>query len=274
MECCEPGAIRDEELIAYLEGESVRSAVPEHLARCQSCSSRLATYQKLNRKLTHKLYRWECPSSQTIGEYHLGLIDSRQAIDVEVHIQNCVLCAAELKTLTAFLAADPMLEDRTAIAPRTMMSSSHYVKDIQQTVGLVREQALAGARRVMAMLLPSSVSGLAYQRSSGSQITTTAWPRDYQADDIHISLQLEPNSRQRGLLQLIGFITRQGQVVDVLQGVAVQLSKQAEYVETQYIDDLGNVVFPSLAPATYTLEITMPDTMVVVIDQIQVQLQD
>jgi hypothetical protein len=72
-------------------------------------------------------------------------------------------------------------------------------------------------------------------------------------------------------LQLIGFVTRQGQAISALQGVAVQLSTDSEHVAVQFIDELGNVVFSALSPARYRLELALPDGLVVVVDDIPVQ---
>src|SRR5437588_1319139 len=77
MECT--GTIRDEELLAYLSGERVRPAVVQHLADCQRCSSRLADYRRIELGLASKLYRWDCPPNQILGEYHLGLLNNRKA---------------------------------------------------------------------------------------------------------------------------------------------------------------------------------------------------
>ncbi len=75
MECSKPGAIRDEELVAYLAGEDVQPTVIQHIKYCQRCSSQLATYQRMEHKLTSKLYRWDCPPSQVLGEYQLDLLE-------------------------------------------------------------------------------------------------------------------------------------------------------------------------------------------------------
>src|SRR5438067_4055125 len=76
MECSEPGTIRDEELLAYLAGERVRPVVQQHLLRCQRCSSLLANYRRMELSLTSKLYRWDCPPNQVLGEYQLGLLSN------------------------------------------------------------------------------------------------------------------------------------------------------------------------------------------------------
>ena len=52
MECIKPGAIRDEELLAYLAGEKVRPFVVQHVAECQHCSSQMTAYQRMDLALT------------------------------------------------------------------------------------------------------------------------------------------------------------------------------------------------------------------------------
>jgi len=65
----------------------------------------------------------------------------------------------------------------------------------------------------------------------------------------------------------------------VLQGTPVLLSAQdvgKSFAGTPYmqsIDELGNFIFSSIAPATYTLELQFPES-IVVIDQLPVVLQD
>jgi len=117
MECSEPGTIRDEELLAYLAGERVRPAVEQHIGRCQRCSTQLAEYRRIERTLVSKLYRWDCPSNITLGEYQLGLLDKEDATAVRLHLSQCVLCTAEVATLTGFLANDPMLVERAPLSP-------------------------------------------------------------------------------------------------------------------------------------------------------------
>src|SRR5256885_7278656 len=109
MECSEPGTIRDEELLAYLAGEIVRSGVQQHLARCQSCSAKLADFRRVERSLTRKLHRWDCPPNQVLGEYQLGLLGNESETAVKSHLSSCVLCSVEIATLSQFLANDPML---------------------------------------------------------------------------------------------------------------------------------------------------------------------
>src|SRR5258708_11233694 len=98
MECSEPGTIRDEELLAYLAGERVRPAVEQHIGRCQRCSAQLAEYRRIERTLVSKLYRWDCPSNITLGEYQLRLLNKAYATTVKLHLSHMVRYASEVAT--------------------------------------------------------------------------------------------------------------------------------------------------------------------------------
>jgi anti-sigma factor RsiW len=272
MECREPGTIRDEELLAYLAGEKVRPVVEQHLARCQSCASRLAEYQRLELTLISKLYRWDCPPNQILGEYQLGLLSADLATAVKMHLNQCVLCAAEVATLNEFLANDPMLVERTPVARVSVQPSPNHRQPVQEAKRVVenlRERSAASVRRIVATLLPPQPR-LAYQRHTSP---LAVWPRRYTAEDLNISIQVERDTNRRDAVQLIGFVTRKGAPLEALQGVPVQLSSQTNTVYIQNIDELGNFFFTSVSPTTYTLELQLPESSVV-IEQLPVTLQD
>jgi len=280
MECTKPGAIRDEELLAYLAGENVRPFVVQHLAECQHCSSQMAAYQRVELALTSKLYRWDCPPSQVLGEYQLGLLSKELTAAVKNHLAMCVLCATEVATLTEFLAHDPLLTERAPVPSVSVQSSSPHNnhRSGQGTKGVLDrlgDRSRAGVRRIVATLLPPQPR-FAYQREISQ---ATLWPRRYSAEDLSISIQIERGTSHRDTLQLIGLVTRKGEALGVLQGTPVLLSAQEvgiSFAGTQYmqsIDELGNFIFSSIAPATYTLELQFPES-IVVIDQLPLALQD
>ena len=280
MECTKPGAIRDEELLAYLAGENVRPFVVQHLAECQHCSSQMAAYQRVELALTSKLYRWDCPPSQVLGEYQLGLLNKELTAAVKNHLAMCVLCTAEVATLTEFLAHDPLLTERAPVPSASVQTSSPHNnhRSGQGTKGVLDrlgERSRAGVRRIVATLLPPQPR-FAYQREISQ---ATLWPRRYSAEDLSISIQVERGTSHRDTLQLIGLVTRKGEALGVLQGTPVLLSAQdvgKSFAGTQYmqsIDELGNFVFSSIVPATYTLELQFPESTVV-INQLPLALQD
>ena len=280
MECTKPGAIRDEELLAYLAGENVRPFVVQHLAECQHCSSQMAAYQRVELALTSKLYRWDCPPSQVLGEYQLGLLSKELTAAVKNHLAMCVLCATEVVTLTEFLAHDPLLTERAPVPSVSVQTSSPHNnhRSGQGTKGVLDrlgDRSRAGVRRIVATLLPPQPR-FAYQREIAQ---ATLWPRRYSAEDLSISIQVERGTSHRDALQLIGLVTRKGEALGVLQGTPVLLSAQdvgSSFAGTQYmqsIDELGNFIFSSIAPATYTLELQFPES-IIVIDQLLLALQD
>jgi hypothetical protein len=283
MECSEPGAIRDEELVAYLAGETVRPVVVEHLTHCQRCSLQLATYRHVELELLSKLYRWDCPPSQVLGEYEMGMLQQGQGVAVKNHLRACVLCTAEVATLTEFLLNDPMLAQPVTViskAASPAAANNHRpspAANNHQPVG-ARFIApvpfdFAGVRRIVAALLPPQPR-LAYQRNAGSQ--SAQWPRRYAAEDVTISVQVERDASRKDTLQLIGFVAQKGTAVGVLQGNTVQLSlvgASGKTAYTQTIDDLGNFVFSMLNPADYTLELQLPGG-IVVIDELSLAVQE
>jgi len=273
MECSEPGAIRDEELLAYMDGAKVRPAVLAHLARCQYCSSQLAAYQRIDRKLTQRLYRWDCPTNQILGEYQLGLLSGEQAAEVQDHLTRCALCAAEVVILTNFMANDPLIVSPVLISQQVAnhAHNSHSVHEAKQMVEQWRTQGIASVRRIVATLL-STQPRLAYQRDVMD--ATAQWPRRYSAEGLTISLQVErtpQHAHQRGSLQLLGFVTSDGKALEDLQGTSVLLSSQTKVgderdlaVRSQVIDDLGNFLFSALEPDTYVLEFQLPERVVAI----------
>ncbi len=269
MECSEPGIIRDEELLAYLAGERVRPIVQQHLLRCQRCSLQLADYRRMDFSLTSKLYRWDCPPNQVLGEYQLGLLSNDLAAAVKIHLSTCILCAAEVATLTQFLANDPMLVERVSVQPSSLNNNHSAPQKVKGLVDRLRDRSGTQVQRITAALLPPQPR-FAYQRNlAGSEI----WPRRYTAEDFSISIQIERGTNRRDSLQLIGFVTRKGTALESLQGIPVVLLSQTNTVDTQNIDELGNFVFSSITPATYTLELQLPDSTIV-IEQLPLALQD
>jgi hypothetical protein len=275
MECLEPGAIHDEELFAYLAGEKVRPFVEQHLTICQYCANRLAEYRRLELTLSSKLFRWDCPPTQVLGEYELGMLSKELTAAVKNHLNMCVQCTAEVKSLSGFLANDPMLAEpvsQIAVSLSGVASSNnhHTVQDVKHALDNVRERSRAGIRRIAATLMPPAPR-LAFQRGESAQ--GALWPRRYTAEDISISVQVDRGTSRRDALQLIGFVTRKDVALESLQGVPVQLVSQADAQYKQSIDELGNFVFSFVAPAVYTLELQFPESTIV-IDELPVAFSD
>jgi len=259
MECSEPGIIRDEELFAYLAGEEVRPAVTQHLAHCPYCSSQLAVYQRMEQNLLKRLYRYDCPSSLVLGDYQLGLLDAPASEQIARHLESCVHCAHELATLGVFLQQEAPVHVEQASTSSNHRHSRHRPPSLQQTVA-------NNVQRIMAVLLPPLPRPALVREAAQS---ASSWPRRYEAQDIHIVLQLEEMPGQNLAFQLIGFVTRDNTTLQALQGIQVRLSSASRVIYTQQVDDLGNFIFSPLSPALYEMELCFPDR-VVVVDQLEI----
>lgn len=262
MECTKPGTIHEDELAAYVIGQPVRPGVIRHLASCSHCASLVMHYQKIERRLTQQLYRWDCPVSQELGEYHLGLLSAVDAHRIEVHLQQCILCTAEVQVLADFMAQDTF-----------DLQSKQADKKLVEHVLVPAYTIAATVRRVVATLVPA-LPRIAVQRDAAGP---ALWPKNFVAEDLQISLQVENEvyQGQMSTVQLLGFVSQRGQSLEALQSIRVTLTAEHQHstalpsdhcnqTSEQQIDELGNFVFTSITPATYLLELHLPDRVVVI----------
>ena len=149
MECSQPGIIRDEELLAYLSGEPVRPVVQRHLSQCLRCSTRLAEYRDLEQSLIQKLYRWDCPPNQILGEFQLGMLGQEGNASIQAHLSQCVLCATEVATLSTFLADDSMTVERAALQVSSQNNHGGAKQAVKRLLEDLREQSAEHARRII-----------------------------------------------------------------------------------------------------------------------------
>ncbi len=65
----------------------------------------------------NKLFRWDCPTPQQLGHYHLRLLNEQDAQAVSRHLEQCVHCRTEVETLRGFLKDDLAAERPLRPAP-------------------------------------------------------------------------------------------------------------------------------------------------------------
>ena len=114
-----------------------------------------------------------------------------------------------------------------------------------------------------------------------NEALTRAWPRQYHADSINISLHLSHGSK--GEIILLGLFTRDDPdgSVDVFEGVLAELydaphpmkgqDEQAANHESMeqpvlstLVDDLGNLVFKDVPVGAYLMIVHLPDVELVI----------
>jgi hypothetical protein len=181
------------------------------------------------------LYRFDCPSPLTIGEYVLDLTDSSTRVEIARHVLDCGLCNDELKTARAFMATE-------LVAP---------------TPGIWH-----GLRRIVASLLTPAAEVMAYGMARGSE----AGGSQYRAGPVKIVVGSGPGTA-RGSAMVDGLILHDFAPPEALADREVALLDSAQLQDhVTRTDDLGGFAFEDVASGTYTLEVTLSDEVVVIED--------
>ena len=93
------------DILAYIDGETT-AVIQEHIANCAHCQAKVQALTAWQQQVKGQLYRAQCPSSQTLGEYQLGLLAKEEATTIRDHLSSCPHCQAELERLQAYLATE------------------------------------------------------------------------------------------------------------------------------------------------------------------------
>ena len=242
MACTQPPELSERQLLAYLDGET-DAKTTEHLRLCPHCAGRAEELARLQNALRQNLFRAECPPSQQLGEYHLGLLPAEEAKMIREHMTWCSHCSAEIEGLARYmadLASD--LEART----------------------------ISRVRVLIARLLDWSEPGTgpapgvpAYAGIRGEAEV----PLTYEADGIRITLDLAEDPEAPGRYLMMGLVSSSD---TTLPHLTARLFTSDELVATTPVDDLGNFEFAGLERATYHLVLDGPD-IEIIIEAVDVQ---
>lgn len=241
VECVRPGEVSEDELVGHAAGESSRR-VNNHVRACHHCASIVASYQTFERRLVQALYRLDCPSSMTLGEYAMGLLPISNRRQVEAHLAACPHCSAELAT------ADGFLED----APNQTAPVDEPGEDLVTSLG-------SAIRRIIAQLVSAPSTTPAVALRGGRPITLV-----YTAADTTLTLHPQAADRPRGQVQLLGFVHREQAALDAFDGAQVRLLGGSELIGLTTVDEIGNFILGPVAPGEYDLELTSGDQQIVV----------
>lgn len=226
------GSVTPEDLIAYVDGEAPRE-VSAMIENDPALRAEASAYAQTQRHLLRNLYRFACPSSQTLGDYELGIVTPAERTRIAAHIVDCPRCMADVQALRAFLATE----------------------DDAPSVG-----AMERIRRVVATLLPPPPLISPHAALRGADDATT---RTYQADDVTITLDLGSPVR-RGRTSLMGLIWRDNDDPATIAGSTVTLLRDGEITQTSEIDDVGNFAFDDITPEVYEVGVTLGDRIITI----------
>ncbi len=168
-----------------------------------------------------QLYRIECPPSQTLGEYHLGMLPPEEAAGVGQHLAHCPHCRGEVETLAEFLAA----EETTAVKPTWLKRVRTILAELVPPtgIGFPAEPALSGVRGAL---------------DDETQL--------YQAEEWQVALELQVDDPvQKSLLGIVF-----GPPVTAWQ---VQWQQADKRVWQTAVDETGAFEIPNIQPGAYDL---------------------
>lgn len=224
MTCLYPSPLTPDQIDAVLDDDA-EPAVAEHAARCPACAARVASARELGQRLAVRLNRWDCPPSQVLADYHLGLLAPEPAASVARHAEHCQACRAEAEGLRAFLA----MEDR---APAPAAKPRPRPQPPRPSLG-----------ELVARLLPSSPALALRGEAAGPLVA--------EAGDVTLVLELQPQPETG--LGLVGQLAAPDPNQWV--GALVQLWQAGALQSSGVVDEVGGFRLARGAPGPAELRV-------------------
>src|SRR5215472_16570882 len=196
MDCLDSIAPTDEELISLaLDEETLPENADNHLQHCDICQQRLARYKQVNTYLVSHLYRSLCPSGEELSLYCAGLLPADEQTRIANHVKDCPLCTSEVTETRTFLRTLEVELPVSSWSPRALLRPIF-------------------ATRVMRTQPQFAVRG---------DNSESAWPRQYKAESVDLSIHLSLTSK--GEHMLLGILTSvdPSESVEALEGVPAEL---------------------------------------------------
>src|SRR5258708_4542984 len=208
MLCAFSNPLSEDDIDATLDGVASDS-VREHLAKCPFCAQQVAEARKVEQMLMERLYRWRCPPSKSLGDYHVGLVNADEGEGIAEHVRGCAACQAELDELRAFLDVETVQPVKATLA------------------SLKPEPQRMRLGEIIARLLPQQLSPAIRGADSGPQMA--------EADGLTIFIELQVGERGLALLGQLA-----AQEPEVWTSSLVELRQAGVLQATTELDDLGS----------------------------------
>ena len=237
--CISPPELDDKQLLAYLDNREADPATALHLKKCPYCREKAEALDRLQKRLTTKLYRFDCPSPLELGEYHLRMLPSPQMLVVAKHARECPHCAREIAELEEFLG------DRASAEGDSLIGKAKVL--IARLLGGNQESMAPGV---------SALRG------------ETKGPLTFEADGMLITLDFQPAAE--GRVTIIGQVAAEDQ--DQWTGAEVKIEQADGSKETARIDDLGAFHIEETFSGPIQITVTSPDGIEVQIPNIDINI--
>jgi len=223
--------------LAYLDGEP-DDRVAAHLEGCPHCRERARRLGRLQDHLTARLYRYNCPSTAELGEYHLGLLPQDQGAALAYHLTECPRCTYEVTQLEHYLAdLAPTLEQPGLLEQAT------------ERIRVLVARLVNGGMNVDLLGQPALAPALAGVRGDESE------PLIYEADGVQVVVEIDQDPDQPDRRSILGLVIG----VDDPDKLDVHLWQSDQPVATIQVEEMGNFVISNLTPGRYELILSGPE---------------
>lgn len=234
--CVSPPELDDKQLFAYLDNQDANPETALHLKECPYCREKAEALERLQKRLTRRLYRIACPSPMELGEYHLHLLPASQMLVLRQHLSECPHCSREIAELDEFLNT----QEAGVIGKAKVI--------LARLLGENNENRLPG--------------GLGALRGEAKGPTT------FEADGVLITLDVQAGAAGRTIL--VGQVAAEDQ--DQWTGAIVKLQQTRTPPATVLLDDLGAFQYDDAHPGSIELTITSPYGIEVQIPSINIDI--
>lgn len=237
MWCSAPPPLTDDQLSAAIDGVSDRS-VQEHVDQCPGCATRLAQARQIEGVLHARLRRWDCPTPQQLGDYHLGLADQATDRRIVRHLESCVACTAEIEELRRFLGD-------TIAAPQAAAQPEPAPRPSRPRLG-----------ELVARLLPQAPAMALRGAATG--------PIMAEVDGTTLILDVQPAGE--GKVHVVGQIASDDQ--EAWTGALIEVRAEGTVVSLAEVDDLGGFTCKSLPASAVDVRATASDGKTIVLPSV------
>ena len=242
MPCNNPPPLSDETISAILDGDTTPET-EAHLQQCGDCAARLVEARQWEHAIAGQLHRWDCPSPQELGDYHLGSVTQARQRSIAAHLDVCVRCSAEIEDLRVFVA------DEVA-AP---------IRSTETTTG--QSQPRGRLRAMVAQLLPRTpgFAGAALRGSGDGPMI---------AQCSAATIVLEAQQLEQQTVRLTGQIADEAGEQERWDGALVEVRQDNVLIAVAFVDDLGGFNYGPLGKGTTGLSITAADGTWIVVEDL------
>lgn len=223
MECTAVPPLTDEQVMAASDGLADQ-AILEHIPQCAYCTARLAAVHATDRSLQQRLRFWDCPPSQELGDYHLGLVNQATERQIIRHIATCARCTTELEEMRVFLQEDRIVQPQPIAQP---------VRSPRPRLGELIARVMP---RTPAVALRGSGSG----------------PLMAEADGTTLILDIQPGANET--LTVMGQIVADDQ--ESWTGALVELRAAGRVQALAAVDDLGSFSWTNVPRGSAEVRVT------------------